>query len=262
MLLSNNLLIFGFGPQVRYELRRKNVIYHNLYTLFNIAFMTILIFLGLSCAPYFITYKYAGLAEYSVFWKYLQTGFLYLFVQFCKMLILATFFPAFDDSKFDVLIEFLKTTVDLGDLIGLYISMTKIAGKCEIKYLIAGVGWASAELIMTKFFPLWTGARGAEFDWKYIQLSLDSSISLAHHITTALLVYLYNRNDTSKFSKAIVFLIGLCCYRPLLAEILIHGVGLGSWSLLFFKASFTGITSLIGLRLFYGLNTHYVNYRN
>jgi len=91
------------------------------------------------------------------------------------MLILATFFPASDDSKFDVLIvnasflrlilslfvnsthksiifrkEFFQTTVDLGDLIGLYVSMTKIAGKCEIKYLIAGVGWASAELVMTK----------------------------------------------------------------------------------------------------------------
>jgi hypothetical protein len=92
------------------------------------------------------------------------------------MLILATFFPAFDDSKFDVIIvsvinfvssffisialinlkiffvtkEFLKTTVDLGDLIGLHIAMTKIAGKCEIKYLVAGVGWASAELITTK----------------------------------------------------------------------------------------------------------------
>lgn len=46
--------------------------------------------------------------------------------------------------------EFLKITVDFGDLIGLYVAMTQIAGKCEIKYLVAGVGWASAELIMTK----------------------------------------------------------------------------------------------------------------
>ncbi len=83
--------------------------------------------IALSCTPYYITYRFAGLykifffylfasfihfrlfllftrAEYSVFWKYLQTGFLYLFVQFCKMLILATFFPAFDDSKFDVFV--------------------------------------------------------------------------------------------------------------------------------------------------------------
>ena len=48
--------------------------------------------------------------------------------------------------------EFLKITVDICDLIGLYVAMTKIAGKCEIKYLVAGIGWASAELIMTKLF--------------------------------------------------------------------------------------------------------------
>jgi hypothetical protein len=38
----------------------------------------------------------------------------------------------------------------MADLIGLHIAMTKIAGKCEIKYLVAGVGWASAELLMTR----------------------------------------------------------------------------------------------------------------
>lgn len=26
--------------------------------------------------------------------------------------------------------------------------------------------------------PLWVGARGIEFDWKYIQMSIDSNISL------------------------------------------------------------------------------------
>jgi hypothetical protein len=46
--------------------------------------------------------------------------------------------------------EFFKTTIDAADLIGLYIAITKISGKCEIKYLIAGSGWAIAELIMTK----------------------------------------------------------------------------------------------------------------
>jgi hypothetical protein len=128
----------------------------------------------------------------------------------------------------------------LGDLLGLHIAMTRIAGKCEIKYLIAGVGWATAELVMTKynyfnrtsylkksiikililrrFFPLWSGARGSEFDWKYIQMSLDSNIALAQHIVTAMLVYLYNRNDTSKYARPLLFLIVLCCYRPLLAE--------------------------------------------
>jgi hypothetical protein len=29
-----------------------------------------------------------------------------------------------------------------------------------------------------RFLPLWVGARGIEFDWKYIQMSLDSNIAL------------------------------------------------------------------------------------
>lgn len=31
-----------------------------------------------------------------------------------------------------------------------------------------------------RFFPLWTGSRGVEFDWKYIQMSVDSNISLVN----------------------------------------------------------------------------------
>jgi hypothetical protein len=62
-----------------------------------------------------------------------------------------------------------------------------------LKYLVAAIGWTSAELIVTKFvykffifiyivllnrfLPLWVGARGIEFDWKYIQMSLDSNIA-------------------------------------------------------------------------------------
>jgi len=65
-----------------------------------------------------------------------------------------------------------------------------------LKYLVAAIGWTSAELVVTKFvlffnsseincffywnrfLPLWVGARGTEFDWKYIQMSLDSNIAL------------------------------------------------------------------------------------
>lgn len=56
--------------------------------------------------------------------------------------------------------------------------MTKFAGKGETKFLVAGLGWASAELLMTRVVPLWVGARSVEFDWKYLQMSFDSNISL------------------------------------------------------------------------------------
>jgi hypothetical protein len=35
-------------------------------------------------------------AEYGVFWKCIQAGAIYLVTQLCKMLALATFFPASD----------------------------------------------------------------------------------------------------------------------------------------------------------------------
>ena len=58
--------------------------------------------------------------------------------------------------------------------------MNSIPGKGHAKVLTAGIGWASAEVILTRFLLLWFGARGAEFDWKYIQKSLESNISLVN----------------------------------------------------------------------------------
>uniref|UniRef100_A0A140LIC5 BOS complex subunit TMEM147 n=9 Tax=Tetrapoda TaxID=32523 RepID=A0A140LIC5_MOUSE len=39
---------------------------------------------ALAYFPYFITYKCSGLSEYNAFWKCVQAGVTYLFVQLCK----------------------------------------------------------------------------------------------------------------------------------------------------------------------------------
>merc|ERR1711970_1326861 len=133
------------------------------------------------------------------------------------MMILATFFPTSESP--DVKGEFFKTTVDIVDLVGLHLVMSRISGKAEIKFLVAGVGWATAELIMTRFIPLWVGARGIEFDWKYIQMSLDSNLSLLQYVATATLVWLWSRNDLQPRSllPVIVILLGLSCFSNLLS---------------------------------------------
>lgn len=210
---------------------------------------------ALAYVPYVIIYKGSGLAEYSAFWKCVQAGAAYLFTQLCKMLVLATFFPAAESmGSFDVIGEFLKSTVDLADLVGLHIVMSKITGKGQLKFMIAGMGWATAELIMTRVLPLWVGARGVEFDWKYIQMSFDSNVSLVQHITTAALVWLYSRHDLHKtLLPVVITLLALSCYRPLIVEILIHAVGLGSWTLLLAKAMFTSCIGVIALQLYLGL---------
>jgi len=74
--------------------------------------------------------------------------------------------------------EFLKATVDLADLGGLYLVLMGIPGKGHAKVLTAGVGWAGADILLSRFLLLWVGARGAEFDWIYVQKSFDSNISL------------------------------------------------------------------------------------
>ena len=39
-----------------------------------------------------------------------------------------------------------------------------------------------AELISMRLLPLWVGARGIEFSWKYIQLSFEANISLVSYV--------------------------------------------------------------------------------
>ena len=78
--------------------------------------------------------------------------------------------------------ELLKCTVDIADLVGLSLVMSRIAGKGRTKVLIAGLGWAGAELFLSRLLVLWVGARGTEFDWKYIQKSFDANISMVSWI--------------------------------------------------------------------------------
>lgn len=82
----------------------------------------------------------------------------------------------------------MKATVDLADLGGLYLVLMGIPGKGHAKVLTAGVGWAGADILLSRFLMLWVGARGAEFDWIYIQKCFDSNISLVS--THALLLNL------------------------------------------------------------------------
>lgn len=213
--------------------------------------------IALAYVPYFMTYKFSGLSEYGVFWKCVQAGAMYLFTQLCKMLALATFFPTSDVPNFgkiETLAEFLKSTVDIADLIGLHIVMTKFAGKGETKFLVAGLGWASAELLMTRFFPLWVGARGVEFDWKYLQMSFDSNISLVHHITTATLVWLRSRHDLRKTHLPVVMiLLAVGCCRPLIVDLFTVALGLGPWTVLLIKAFGALSIGLVAMHIYFSL---------
>ncbi|KAK2573889.1 Transmembrane protein 147 [Acropora cervicornis] len=192
--------------------------------------------IALAYFPYFIVYKCSGLSEYSAFWRCVKAGATYLVTQLSK--------------------EFLKSTVDIADLVGLHLVMTRIARKGELKVLVAGVGWGTMELAVTRVVPLWVGARGVEFDWKYIQMSFDANVSLIQYISTATLVWLWSRNDLQKSLLPIVMVfMVLTCYRPLLIEVLSHALGIQSWSLLLLNTFVTGSIGIVALQLYLTLAT-------
>lgn len=174
-------------------------------------------------------------------------------MQLCKMLFLATFFPTWEGGAgvYDFVGEFMKATVDLADLLGLHLVMSRNAGKGEYKIMVAAMGWATAELVMSRCIPLWVGARGIEFDWKYIQMSFDSNISLVHYIAMAAVVWMFTRYDLPKsFRLPVTVLLGLCVYKAFLMELFVHVFLLGSWTALLVKAVLTGSISLCSLFLF------------
>ncbi|MEQ2165626.1 hypothetical protein GOODEAATRI_019055 [Goodea atripinnis] len=177
-----------------------------------------------------------------------------------QMLFLATFFPTWEGGAgvYDfvgvsskMFTEFMKSTVDLADLLGLHLVMSRNAGKGEYKIMVAAMGWATAELVMSRFLPLWVGARGIEFDWKYIQMSFDSNISLVHYIAMAAVVWMFTRYDLPKsFRLPVTVLLALCVYKAFLIELFVHVFLLGSWTVLLVKAVLTGAISLCSLFLF------------
>lgn len=148
----------------------------------------------------------------------------------------------------------MKSTVDLADLVGLYVVLAGIPGKGHSKVLTAGIGWATAEVILSRALLLWVGARGAEFDWKYIQKCLESNVSLVQHISTATLIWLWSRHDLrSNFKPVVTALLVFSAYKPLLLDLLLKFLLAGPWVGLFVKAVVTLIVGAFSLTIYAGL---------
>ena len=180
--------------------------------------------------------------------------------------------------------EFLKLTVDTTDLIGLYLIIQRVAGKGQVKVLCAGLGWAFAELILTRLIFLWVGARGIEFDWKYIQNSFDANINLIHYVTLSCLVWLWTRRVIQKSVVPVLIILAvMCSYKTLgmisrishkkwpknvITQILqglhnfisilvldwiVDSFALGSWTALSYKALATVSLALVTLQMYVGM---------
>lgn len=213
--------------------------------------------MALVYVPYYLTYKYSGLSEYGAFWKCIQAGGIYIFTQLCKMLVLATFFDTENVAaagEFNIISEFLRSTVDVADLLGLIFILSRIPGKGHSKLITAGLGWAAAEVILSRGIMLWVGARGAEFSWVYIQKCLESNISLVQHITTATLLWLFTRHDLNKkFKPFVTLLLIATIFKSVWVDGILNILAIGPWATLGFKALVASIFGFLALHIYAGL---------
>lgn len=121
--------------------------------------------------------------------------------------------------------------------------MTKVTNEC-LKF----------QVILTRALLLWFGARGAEFNWKYIHKCVESNILLVQHITTATLVWLWGRHDLyKKLLPGVLFMLVLTPYKGLLLEIVISLIGVGPWTAIFVKALVTLFFATFTLHIYSGL---------
>ncbi|XP_063696525.1 BOS complex subunit TMEM147 [Culicoides brevitarsis] len=209
--------------------------------------------LALLYVPYYLTYN-AVLSEYGAFYKVMQSAGMYMFTQLCKMLVLATFFP---DSltahdNFNFIAELLRASIDVIDLLGIALMLSKIPGKGHSKLISVGLGWSTAELVLSRALTLWVGARGAEFSWVYIQQCLESNILLIQNLSTTTLLWLYSRHDLHK-KYVVILLLATTIFKPIWIEVIFHNLAIGSWTQLAFKALIACVIGVSSLNIYAGL---------
>ena len=121
----------------------------------------------------------------------------------------------------------------MADLVGIYLVMSRVSGKGSVKVLIAGLGWAFAELVLTRFNTIpdsyslnldiqaclslgrrtrcrirlevqtqiiWAQSPSSSYETvpcRYIQKSFEANISLLHFITIATLVWMWTKRNSS-----------------------------------------------------------------
>lgn len=158
--------------------------------------------------------------------------------------------------------------------------MSRIPGKGHSKLITAGLGWAAAEVILSRGLLLWFGARGAEFSWIYIQKCLESNISLVNcitlnwinksifikknflqfyfvqiqHLTTATLLWLFTRHDLNAKYKPIVTLLLIATpFKAIWLDAVLKAAITGIWTTLAFKALATSSLGVLTLHIYAGL---------
>lgn len=122
-------------------------------------------------------------------------------------------------THIDLIQEIVKTIITGLDIIGIYFVLSKAIGDKDVKILGVALGWSLGENLLSRLAPLWMGARGLEFEWKYIQMALLSNINMVFYIAFVTLIYLYSKKSIDERIKITLrFHMGLFLCFPLITE--------------------------------------------
>jgi len=148
---------------------------------------------ALTFGPSYIIYKNTKLSEFRAIGTCIYAGLAYVATQLLKLIIAATFLPGSDSTSFDLLHEIFKCILGVADVAGISFTLHSVQGSFDIKLLGIALGWGATETFLTKIAPLWIGARGLEFEWKYVQDSIDANVALLRCIGFVTAVMIYRR---------------------------------------------------------------------
>ena len=112
----------------------------------------------LAYGPMYVSYYGLGLAEERQWFVCFRAGFLYLFSQIVKMILIATFIPISSSDSFHAITEVKRVFISLIDVavVGFMLYSTK--GNRKIRDLAVAIGWSCADSIFGCFLPLFSYA--------------------------------------------------------------------------------------------------------
>ena len=209
----------------------------------------------LAYGPLYVSYYGLGIAEERQWPVCLRTGFLYLFSQIIKMILIATFIPISSSDSFHATTEIKRLFISLIDVAVIAFILYNTKGNRKIRDLAVAIGWSCAESIFGCFLPLFSYARGNEFNWSNIQICLGANIHIVASIgfvsIVSILTYSYSKKHSKPASPVayILLLLHLLCNdskagMPLFAK---NVMGISMWAVLLIQFS-VAILVLTGSR--------------
>jgi len=138
-----------------------------------------------------------------------------------------------------------------GDIIGVLFALKYVGGSGDSKALSVGLGWAIGDSIISNLAEFWMGARGFEFDWKYVRLAIQSNINLPLFLSFVNLVWVWNKTSSKKGNEFDPLLYGILFSYTLLPSIFgILLTLLDPWFVLLFQLLVSGLFFIVVKVLF------------